>query len=440
MAEDSGLSEEEKEERSKRRDGALNVVSGVLLTLTVIALVFMVVMFAYVGEGWTYSWAEGLVEKHYLYDVGEPEERTVEALSAELDRYSTYYSASDYADTQKSNAGGKAGLGITSGYVTESGYGESGYLVYSVVGNSPAQHAGIKAGDLFVAAKFEGEQPVTLSSSGPTMSDVVNSAEGEYTLITADGREYTVENAEYTASYAHMYTNEYNWEFQGDKLSMERTECSDMDFLPDGFAYIRLDQFYGDAASEIDALAKAFNDVGCTSLILDLRENGGGYVSTMASIAGCFEGVGSTAMYAVYKDGSAERYPVRSHSNKFPKDITVYALANENTASASEALLGALISYGILDYDRIYLPSYTSYMGSSETTYGKGIMQTTYVRTFTGEAMKLTVAECVWPDKETCIHGAGITTADGCAAVETEWRITAGDRMLRDAVSMMKGA
>ena len=42
-------------------------------------------------------------------------------------------------------------------------------------------------------------------------------------------------------------------------------------------------------------------------------------------------------------------------------------------------------------------------------SYGKGIMQTTYVNTFGGGALKLTTAKLVWPDGKTCIHGVGIT-------------------------------
>ena len=86
-----------------------------------------------------------------------------------------------------------------------------------------------------------------------------------------------------------------------------------------------------------------------------------------------------------------------------------------NTASASEALLGAMISYGTLGYGEIFV---TQTAGEdSARTYGKGIMQTTFRNGATGEAIKLTTAEIYWPNGVS-IHGKGITAADGAAAVQ----------------------
>ena len=92
------------------------------------------------------------------------------------------------------------------------------------------------------------------------------------------------------------------------------------------------------------------------------------------------------------------------------QDSEIYVAANVNTASASEALIGAMISYGTIGYEDIFITD-TVGQGSART-YGKGIMQTTYYNVATGEAAKLTTAQIYWPNGES-IHGSGITTAMG---------------------------
>ena len=84
----------------------------------------------------------------------------------------------------------------------------------------------------------------------------------------------------------------------------------------------------------------------------------------------------------------------------------MYAAANGNSASASEALLGAMYSYGTLSYADVYL---TKLGDAAARTYGKGIMQTTY--TSGNGALKLTTAQIYWPNG-TCIHDRGVTEED----------------------------
>ena len=223
-----------------------------------------------------------------------------------------------------------------------------------------------------------------------------------------------------------------------------------MDFLPDGAAYINLSQFYGTAAEEFYVLVEKFNATNCTSLILDLRSDGGGYVSVMQNIAGCFsDGQVKTAMVSRDKHGKEEVYKCSSVSaeKRVGKDKRVYLLANSGTASASEALAGAMICYGALKYEDIFLSDYSEeYIDwlkqsnqevKTARTFGKGIMQSTFVHK-TGEALKLTTAQIYWPDGKTCIHDRGITKEDGCKTVKAEWVHTKGDKELQDAVRIIK--
>ena len=87
-------------------------------------------------------------------------------------------------------------------------------------------------------------------------------------------------------------------------------------------------------------------------------------------------------------------------------------ILNENSASASEALYGAIYDYSVKN--NFNLKTVISSSIKNEQTvyksYGKGIMQTTYLNS-DGSAVKLTTAKLYWPLSETCIHDVGITTA-----------------------------
>ena len=117
---------------------------------------------------------------------------------------------------------------------------------------------------------------------------------------------------------------------------------------------------------------------------------------------------------ATYKDGKTESYKAKASKYSEFKFEKIIFLANSGSASASEALMGA-----VLDYDKqsnknivkvVLDPSYEN----NEVvyrTYGKGIMQTTFINNLTGEAVKLTTAKICWPISKTCIHGTGLTPA-----------------------------
>lgn len=170
----------------------------------------------------------------------------------------------------------------------------------------------------------------------------------------------------------------------------------------------------------------------------------------MQKIAGCFpSAAGKTALVARSKSGDEKVYEAESYSSQYtlPEDIDVYILANGSTASASEALAGVLVSYGIAGYGDIYISEYSqeylSAMGltaeeaKSGRTYGKGIMQTTY-EYVTGEALKLTTHQIYWPNGES-IHDKGLSQSDGCNLVSAPLPLSGDGEELRLAVGMIYG-
>ena len=108
----------------------------------------------------------------------------------------------------------------------------------------------------------------------------------------------------------------------------------------------------------------------------------------------------------------------------------IAVLADENTASASECLIGAMMDYGSMTEETLVITK----NGDTARTYGKGIMQTTYVNPTGGDALKLTTAYIYWPVSHTSIHGTGIRTAEANEIVPGGFGT---DRELDRAVSIM---
>ena len=435
---------------SKKTKKVLLTVACSVLAAAVLVLVFFAgywVRGAFCAT--SYDWALQIIRDYYYTDVDtdDAEETAIDALVAKyLDIYSEYYTAEEYAAQQSENAGSRSGFGISCSYIPY-----IGLTVYSCIGNSPAFRAGIRSGDVLLYGEYEGERTDFTSLSA--FSDFIDSVpeDGSITLAT-EGGAYTLQREDYSTSYVLLATNDNAWTFAGDDaLTMTGTAGDAIEYLPDGAAYISLSQFYGNAVNQFLAAAEKINELGCTSLILDLRNDGGGLVSAMQGISGCFEGpAGEVVMTARYKDGSSESYAAASYSAEqtIGSDVDVYVLANSNTASASEALIGALVSYEVLDYNNIYISQYSQeYLDSmnvtaeqvkSGKTYGKGIMQTTFRNFATGEALKLTTAQIYWSNNKT-IHGVGLTAEDGCNMVEAPAPLSGDGEELRAAGGMIYG-
>lgn len=402
----------------------------------------------------SYEWALKTIKDNYYF--GDPDDGYTEtSLSAiaekYLDRYSEYYTKEQYAEVMKSNEGSKSGIGISYAFVNG-----KGVYISTVIGNSPAYKSGLHAGEYIKSGSVENGNEVSFTTANSFSDFIVPLKDGEkFSLNTADGKTFKMAKAEYTASYTYLSTSSTGWTFgdaaNGGLALYEETNLR-ISYLPESCAYLRLDQFFGTATNEFYTLIEKFNASNCTSLILDLRSNGGGYVSIMQDIAGVFaDGKSTLAMLSRDKKGREVSYKckkISSVNRRVDKSVKVYLLANAGTASASEALIGAMVCYGALDYKNIFLSQYSDeYINwqyptgegvKNAQTYGKGIMQTPFTNYRTGEVLKLTTAKIFWPDKKTSIHDRGVTLEDGCTPVPTDWEFTKGDQELQSVVNIIK--
>ncbi len=437
----------------------LAVVLAVVLLAVGFGIGFLTRGYTSGSAAFTYEWVVNTIKNNYYYEVDE-DDINKSALGAlgggVLDIYSGFFTAEEYAEQMSGNAGNKSGIGFSYEYVDNDIVGTGAYINY-VVGNSPAYKRGLKAGMLITSLTVGGEDKTF--SSVNELSDILTAVPtGEEIDIVADGNTYTVAKSEYIASYCSMTLNDkaYDCVYADGKLTVKQV-ASRAEYLPDGAAYFRLDQFFGNAVSEAGALMEVFNAEHCTSLILDLRGNGGGYVEVMQQLAHVFAGsrvgVSDIAMTARYKNGYEQSFPVKrtlSGNKLLPADAKVYVLADTGSASASEALLGYLVSENAVKCQDIYLSDFSdeyvkTHISNGEKkdmrTYGKGIMQQYFRNPATGDALKLTTAQLYWPNGKT-IHGVGLTPADGCKTLPAEWRFYTSegrDAVLDRAVKLLYG-
>lgn len=411
------------------------------------------------SEKSSYRWVRSVIDKYYYEDLPSDCQyngSVKQFVSEYLDMYSDYYTRAEYEAVYNSNSGKKSGYGFSYYFLgEEDGYPDKGkgVLIARVVGNSPAFYSGLQVGEFVLSGEAEGKK-VDFTSNQIFTDFLYSVPEGKAIKFITDRGEHTLTASDYTSSYCYMSTATQSWNvtYEGSTPKLVQTDGG-ISCLPEGAAYIGLSQFYGNAHGEMAMLMGQFNALSCTSLILDLRGNGGGYVDVMSDMSYVFTGLLpnalSSTMYAIYKNGEKEVFTKRNgftcdSTQMLPVGTKVSVLADNGTASASEALIGTLISNGVMDYEDVYVSdfseAYLSYVGMQDRncrTYGKGIMQATIVRPITGEALKLTTAKIYWPDGKTCIHDVGLNVEMGCKTVKTDWDISYGDKQLADAVAMI---
>ena len=407
--------------RKKKR---VRAILAVLLALVVAAVGFTA---GWLGKFYSVDprlreleWILGLLEDEHYQDVDM--DAVYEDLydAAMPDIFSHYYTPEEYARRVAESQGHNEGVGVT--LVADA---DEGVRIYSVVENSPAQAAGLAAGMYVLGYSSVGGEVQTPSVPSDVTS-FVRAQEGEFVLYAsydpADPADastaHTLAAAAYEAAYVVYRDSGKSYAFRGENAAL--TETGDpLAGLDADTAYIRLDSFDGNCAEEFAACLDVMKERGRTNLIIDLRGNGGGYMRDLQSISSHLLKDASDSRpvvaYAQYRDGTRRDYAAtgNDYDAYFTDASRVCVLADENSASASECLIGALIDYGTIGYDDIFLRMDEG--AEHYSTYGKGVMQSTFVSS-SGGAFQLTVARIYWPSGN-CIHERGITDEDGAVGI-----------------------
>lgn len=440
-------------ENKKEKKGTVRTVITVLLSLVIACAGFACGYFTYYctldPAVRTLQWVKRVVKRCYYkeFSAEELDDATLDGLfygsDKLLDDYSAYYSASEYKQRLSQQEGRQSGVGLS--FLTSDSSSDFS-LIYSVSGNSPAEESGLKSGMYMRGYGEDGKEP-TYSGYTAAFSTFLSEMPDErrFTLLasdTPDGevKEYEVYRTQYVQNYAFYADAEQEYRYTGTAADELTRADSVYGYFPEDTAMIRLDSFNGDAAAQFAGMLGVFKESGNTRLIVDLRNNGGGRMDILAEIASylCKDAGNRNfcVSKAVYRSGKETRFTAaRNLYGEYLSDVQVYLLVNENTASASEALAGAMLDYGTLDYADVFVAQTDSFARS----YGKGIMQTTYQNWMTGEAVKLTTATIHWPQSDTCIHEKGLTPADGATAIPANGTADLSDAMLHEVIARLNG-
>ena len=248
---------------------------------------------------------------------------------------------------------------------------DSDYLtIISPIEGSPAQAAGLRSGDQIIA--IDG---VDMTGVDPEQArqKVIGPAGTTVTLTVA--REGESEPLEFVITRA--------------KITIDSVTGK---MLENNIAYIDINTFGDNTTRELDAVLNELLAQNPQGIIIDLRNNGGGYLQTSIEVASEFIGEG-VILYEQYGDGTRDTY--NALGNGRATDLPIVVLVNEGSASASEILAGAL-----QDYERATLVGVL--------TYGKGSVQQWVPLSDDQGAARVTVAKWLTP-KERAIDGIGLT-------------------------------
>jgi carboxyl-terminal processing protease len=258
-------------------------------------------------------------------------------------------------------------------------------IVEKVFKDSPAESAGVKAGDIFYSV--DGKSADGLSSA--KLKKLVQGDEGTNVTIEfkRDGKIVSFDIA---------------------RAAVSSTVYGEM--LDDNTAYLQLYQFGQTTPDEVKAYLDDFQKKNAKSLVIDLRDNGGGYLDSVSEIAGCFLPKDSVVLKQEYSDGTVTQ--TKTSDEQYTQMGPIVILVNKNTASAAEVLTLALKQQR----------SDVTIVGM--TTYGKGTVQVT--KTFSdGSALKYTTSKWLSPN-DTCINGTGITPDDEVKLADVFYQDFAG--------------
>ena len=291
-------------------------------------------------------------------DTGQLLDKAIAGMMDYLgDDYSTYLDDETTAELIDTLSGEYTGIGVS--------INNSDKSIVEVFEDTPASKAGIQVGDIIIG--YNNNDVTSLSAT--EVVNMIKNSSGNFTLKLQRGSEVisvTLKNETLIAPNVDYYM-------------IENTTTG----------YLYMETFSNTLATQVEKALTKLEDEGMTSLIIDLRNNTGGYLTAATDVASIFLEKGSR-IYSLNYQNEITNYNDETREHK---EYNIVVLINENTASAAEILTAALKeSYG------------ATIVG--ETSFGKGKVQQT-MQLDDGSMVKYTSSYWLTPNG-TCIDEIGI--------------------------------
>lgn len=375
-------------------------LTGALLTLLVVSLAACGLQ--HINEGiissdteTKLSYLKKLIDETYLHDVKEKDlnegiyKGYVEGLG---DQYSAYYDKKETKELTESLDGSFSGIGAVMTQDASSGV----ITITRVYDDSPAKKAGIKAGDVLYRVE---EKTVTGKDLDKVVSWIKGKKGTKVNLTLLRGTNSDKIKVTATRDVINVETVKYK-------------------VLKNQIGYISISEFDSVTGAQFAKALKQLQKKNIEGLVVDLRNNPGGSLSTVCDILDSILPKG-LIVYTKDKNGKKEEY---TSDEKHRLNLPMSVLVNGQSASASEIFAGAVQDYGKAEI-----------IGTQ--TYGKGVVQNLFDLK-DGTCVKLTTSEYFTP-KGRNIDGKGITPD-----VKIEYKYNAkdpkADNQLDKAVSVVK--
>lgn len=340
-----------------------------------------------------------IINKYYLGEVDENklQEGAIKGYIDGLDDpYTEYISKEDMDSYLDDTMGNFVGIGI---YMIKNTQSDR-IQVLSTIKESPAEKAGIQAGDLIISVDG-------IEYKADDMTTASNNIKGE------EGTSVTVEIL--------RGAQNLKFDIKREKVKVNQVEGK---VLSDNIGYIKFTSFDETTAEDFKAKYEELAKQNIKSLIIDLRNNGGGIVDQALEITDYMTDKDSVLLYEVDKNN---KETVKKAKENAIINMPIIILTNENTASASEILAGALKDLGK-----------AKTVGT--TTYGKGVIQQ-ILKLNDGSGLKITIEEYQTPNRNK-INKVGIEPDEKVELPETVTNPLIvkenEDTQLQKAIEMLK--
>jgi len=332
-----------------------------------------------IGKGWertghatetyeelrTFSEVLTQVQKNYVDDtkVKDLVQGAIRGMLSTLDPHSAYMTPEMYKEMQVETKGEFGGVGI------QIGVKENRLAVIAPIDGTPAQRAGIKAGDYITKVNEESTKDLSLMDAVQKM----RGPKGTKVNLTIQ-RDGTADPLQFT--------------LVRDTIKIESVKSK----VLENIGYVKLTQFQEATGRDLGRVLKQFKEQKVQSTILDLRNNPGGLLTAAVEVSEQFLSNGKLVVYTKGRESKKDEWFAKGRDQM--DDAPMIILVNEGSASASEIVAGALQDYG-----RAVIVGTTS--------FGKGSVQT-ILPLGDGSGLRLTTAKYYTP-KGRSIQSTGIT-------------------------------